>query len=278
MPKGEKKTITRHHGCQEFLPAVFVDRIQMPKTRQDNSVTFPKQSGSPGAVVDEVAEGAENLPAWKIKITCLCCDKDFISYKREKRKFCSPKCHYTYVRGRPFHNQQSKNKISVAVKERWETDIDFRTKMSGQIGEKNPMYGKHHTEETKQKHGDIIRKKWQDPEWRQEKGVNVSLFKKKQIPWNLGISPTPETKMKISQSLKGRKNPKKVHTSKVLQTAEELVKQGHKIVFIDDNTIRPDIVTIKDNCVYQIEVERKNGNNGKKKQSPHCDKMLVIYF
>jgi very-short-patch-repair endonuclease len=52
-----------YHGGQVIFPTVRSDCVQTSvcqKHRWDSSITFPKQSGSPGAVVDEVAEGAGN--------------------------------------------------------------------------------------------------------------------------------------------------------------------------------------------------------------------------
>ena len=88
----------------------------------------------------------------KLLKVCISCGKSFESYRYENRKYCSRKC-AAKVNGagkrgdkNPAKRPEVRKKISIALK--------------GNIcGDKNGMYGKHHTEETKEKQRDAIQKR-----------------------------------------------------------------------------------------------------------------------
>lgn len=183
-------------------------------------------------------------------------------------------------------NEEGKKNISEGLKRKW-ADPEYREKMlKHKYGENNPFFGKHLSEEWKRAHGEVIRARWHDPIWKATKGINVPLFTNGNIPWNKGKPCSPETKEKISKNTKERMKgwTKQAHSAKVLETAQALQESGYRIVFVDDNGPRPDIVCLKDGMVYQVEVEKKDtkstkhGPNKAPKRSPNCDEMKVIYY
>lgn len=79
-------------------------------------------------------------------------------------------------------SEATRKLLSEIAKKRkpYKRSDEFRRKLSiANTGEKNPMYGKKHTLETK---------------------LKISIKKKNSIPWNYGIKHTEETKNKIKKS------------------------------------------------------------------------------
>ena len=93
-----------------------------------------------------------------MKIKCSNCgnilDRKPSQIKRNKNQFCNLICCGKYYKGKIF-TKEHKRKISKAMKNRkitWGNKISITQKMNGTCkGKNNPMYGKHHSEETKLK-------------------------------------------------------------------------------------------------------------------------------
>ena len=80
-------------------------------------------------------------------------------------------------------------------------------------GEKHPMYGKNHSEDTKNKIGDSSRERWTDPSFKAKMHeVRKQLwendeYRQQQIKARTGKYVSEETRQKLSNVLKGEKNP-----------------------------------------------------------------------
>lgn len=96
-------------------------------------------------------------------------------------------------------------------------------------GEKNGMYGKHHTEETLKKMSENSKELWKDPEYRQAQSERMSgennYFYGKHLYGELngryGTHCTDETKEKIRQALLGKPNLACSMRVKCVETGEE---------------------------------------------------------
>lgn len=110
--------------------------------------------------------------------------------------------------GRP--SEESKINIKNAAIKRSQNE-EYRLKQSKshiglQVGEKNPMYGKKHTEETKQK----LRKASTGKHPSNETKIKMSKSHSGENNVMFGKKHSEETKRKISDSKKNEKNPKAV--------------------------------------------------------------------
>jgi hypothetical protein len=74
-----------------------------------------------------------------------------------------------------------------------------------QVGEKNPFFGKHHTEESRKLMSKRIKSAWDSMSEEDRKRIRDA--QKGRTPWNVGQSPPEETRQKISKTLTGRKMP-----------------------------------------------------------------------
>jgi len=96
-------------------------------------------------------------------------------------------------------------------------------------GEKNGMYGKHHTEETLKKISEHTKQMWEDPEYRQMQSERMSgennYFYGKHFCGELnpryGVHCTDETKEKIRQALLGKPNLACSMKVRCVETGEE---------------------------------------------------------
>lgn len=116
------------------------------------------------------------------------------------------------------------------------------------VGKENIFYGRHHKEETKIEHGEVIKEKWKNPKYRENqikkrKGQHTSPtteFKKGIIPWNKnlkGIHLNPETEFKEGQH-KGKDNPSwkgGITPLNRLLRASSKYKIWRELVFLRDN-------------------------------------------
>lgn len=95
-----------------------------------------------------------------------------------------------------------------------------------QVGEKNGMYGKHHSKETKSKLSEAHKGKHH----MQETKTKMSESHKGEKNHNYGKHFSEEHKKKLSASLKGEKNPRygKTHTQETKAKMSESVKEWHK--------------------------------------------------
>lgn len=121
-------------------------------------------------------------------------------------------------------------------------------------GQVSPMKGKHHTEEAKRKN---------------------SLAHKDKRPWNKDIPITEEQREKIKKSVRlamqrpevrakisaSAKKNHEIKNARILKEAEELKKQGFRVIPI--TKVIPDIIAIKGNKVFAVEVEYKTPNYAK---------------
>jgi len=106
-------------------------------------------------------------------------------------------------------------------------DIKGSKKIRDIVGEKNPMWGKRHSSETRMKISIGVKNKWKDPIYQMKRSlarkrqinpmqgkhhsleakIKIGLASKNREGSNLGKHLSPETRKKISLALKGEKNP-----------------------------------------------------------------------
>lgn len=124
----------------------------------------------------------------------------------------------------------------------------------------SPMKGKHLSEETKRKLSIVHKGKRLGCKHSEETKKKLSLAKIGnkygfgKIPWNKG------KKLSESQALNARNALKKAY-QRILEETSELEKQGFRCIPITN--VIPDIIAIKDNKVYAIEIEYATPNYSK---------------
>lgn len=102
--------------------------------------------------------------------SCLYCEEPYLRLKSRKQMFCSKSC----------------SKMRHAVSEKQKNKMRNTIKLKGNnVGKKNPMYGKKHSNKTKQKISNSLKK---------YSGKNS---------WNYGKNLSDITKIKISKTKKG---------------------------------------------------------------------------
>lgn len=92
------------------------------------------------------------------------------------------------------HSESTRKTISEKRKE-----LFSEGKIQKLEGELNPMFGKTHSEEIKQKFSETLKERWKDPAF-QEKALSNLL----PGGWNKGIPRTEESNKKTSESMKGK--------------------------------------------------------------------------
>ncbi len=113
-----------------------------------------------------------------------------------------------------IYSEETLNKMSEAQKGK-------------RVGENNPFYGKHHTEETKNKNS--ISHKNKHPS--EKTKLKMSEAKKEFIPWNKGMKGcySEEHNKIMSESIKGENNPfyGKHHTEESIKKSSDAHKNKH---------------------------------------------------
>lgn len=168
--------------------------------------------------------GIENFDIEVIEL----CDIEHLNEREQywMDYYCSYQSDYGYnisptagtTRGIKY-SLEVREKISAIVKER----------AVHLYGEKNGMYGKHHTEETLKKMSDHSKQMWENPEYRQAQSERMSgennYFYGKHLYGELngryGTHCTEETKEKIRQALLGKPNLACSMKVRCVETGEE---------------------------------------------------------
>lgn len=97
---------------------------------------------------------------------------------------------------------QKGHKIRLGIKHSLQTKKKISEHFKGLfVGEKNPFFGRKHSDETK-KHWSEIRKGRKESE---ETKLKKSTALKGRLPWNTGLHLSDEHKKKVSIALKGRR-------------------------------------------------------------------------
>ena len=113
-------------------------------------------------------------------------------HTEENKKRISKSCKLSW------ENEELKKKVSARNVKRWEENENYRKKMHEKLrGENNPMYGKHHSEETKKKMSEAMKGKYvgeNNPMY----GKNAYEGKTKEEMEQIG--------KKISEKSKGKNN------------------------------------------------------------------------
>jgi len=114
-----------------------------------------------------------------VELLCVVCQKPFLVDPRSSRTCCSAEC--------------SRKKRSSSLSERYATDEAFRARMIEAQQNRRPW-----TNEQKAKLSAYMKKKWEDPEYREKCLPNLEKSRVK------GVRRTEETKARMSEALKKR--------------------------------------------------------------------------
>ena len=112
------------------------------------------------------------------------------------------------LKGREF-SEEHKAKISEAAKERWK-DEEYRESHSGEnhpmfgCGEKNPMFGKNHTDEARKKMSEIAKERFSNPENCPMFGKHLSEEAKNKLSEAQKLYWTDEKRKELSEARKGK--------------------------------------------------------------------------
>jgi hypothetical protein len=110
--------------------------------------------------------------------------------------------------GREFSDEH-RNNLSEAMKKVWE-DEEYKKSRSGENhpffgdGEKNPMYGKHHSEETKKKMSDSAKERFSEPENCPNYGKHLSEETRQKLREAQEHYWTEEKRKALSEERKGK--------------------------------------------------------------------------
>lgn len=141
------------------------------------------------------------------------------------------------AKGNTHGFQKGQSAYNKGLKHSLETRIKMRKNHKGTLGF-------HHSEETKKKISEKTKERMKSPIIRQK--IRDAL---------LGRIMPLNQREKISKNLKGR-HIQEVNFKNILSEIPELEKQGFRCIPI--GKVIPDIIAIKNNKVYAIEVERSN--------------------
>ena len=111
-----------------------------------------------------------------------------------------------------------------------------------------------------------------------EKSKAIFSVNSKGNKHRFGIPQSDEAKKKISQYMKGRRHQNRALTNqRILDECAELERQGFRAVPTGGHVI-PDIVAIKDNKIYAVEVEygKPNYNKYSGKEGKYFDDIIWI--
>lgn len=112
------------------------------------------------------------------------------------------------LKGREF-SEEHKNKISEAMKEVWQNE-EYRESHSGEnnpmygCGEKNPMFGKHHTEEARKKMSDAAKERFSNPENCPNYGKHLSEETRQKMSDAKKLYWTDEKRKEFGEARKGK--------------------------------------------------------------------------
>jgi len=144
-------------------------------------------------IISQKKAGNHYKASWhpKILINCENCGIAFKIWPscKGKRRFCSKECADYYKIGRPsprknyFPSVETKNKISTTLKGRALPESVKRKISESEMGEKNPFFGRKHTNESKIKISNSLKGK--------RKGTHITVIQKRKISESLkGHPPT----------------------------------------------------------------------------------------
>ncbi len=178
---------------------------------------------------------------------CLICNKE-----TKNKKYCSSLCYGKSKKGKIYEeilgikkSEETKRKIGERQKGRHHTE-ETKKKMSElKMGNKNPNYGRDFSEEYRKKIGKTSLGRYPSKETREK----IAETKKGEKNPNYGKSPSKETKSKFVESYY-------YHQKLILERGEELKGDGFKVFYPD--IIRPDIIAVKNNKIYAVEIECDN--------------------
>jgi uncharacterized protein (DUF1330 family) len=123
------------------------------------------------------------------------------------------------AKGNPIgfkHPEETKNKISIAMKNYYKTHTAWMT-------------GKHHTLETKIKLSKIHKGRIMSEEWRKK----IGLAHKGRITWIKGKHHTKSSKLKISKGMRGPNNPRWKGGRRIRNGYIDILKPDHKFAGYD---------------------------------------------
>lgn len=125
------------------------------------------------------------------------------------------------------------------------------------------------------------RKRLDNYKWSEEAKLKMSQTKK-------GIKLSEEHRKHISIASKGKKksprhckamSERPLHKKYITEQCNKLIKQGFRIIPLDgEYRIRPDIIAIKDNKVFAVEVEGGKPNYKKYKNISFYDDIIWVLF
>jgi group I intron endonuclease len=119
---------------------------------------------------------------------------------------------------------ETKIKISIALKRKW-NDKEYKEKQSKLVaGKKNPMYGRKHSEETKKK----LKEAHVGRNYNFLKYKHSDESKKKQSEAHKGKKLSEETKKKMSENRKGKKQSKELIEKRVNSRKEKGYKHSEE--------------------------------------------------
>jgi len=149
-----------------------------------NSITFPKQSGSPGAVVDEVAEGAgipldvtaytstTVVPKKLTTYICKYCGKTYVKRHQLMGHISKHTVNKSEVAKKYMQNPVLKRKISSIAKQNIKNFTPKSCKYCGKMFYSFPSLGGH-SRSHKVNSSEIMKKVWENQEFREKRAKGL---------------------------------------------------------------------------------------------------------